>query len=142
MALLAEVVFLSTFLSARSMPPNQEIGNLRIFVVDEEGAPARNAPIYIVDARQILHVLLSDEKGYVDIDIATGDYTFSSAQTRPVPGYLDRLLSPSVRLHILPNENTTLLLPLRVVEDVLPTLYLSTLLRIGVSDEVAKYANQ
>jgi hypothetical protein len=117
-----------------------EIGVVQVMVQDEQGAPVAHAPIYIYDAG-LAKVLESGPQGSISIDLKKGKYTISSAQSSPKQGWVDRYASAPAHVQVISEDMTSVILTLRPVQDPISELSISTLQKIGVADQVAKYTN-
>jgi hypothetical protein len=141
LVVLTGVFSLTPILHAETETLNSDTGVIRVFVENEDGSPAANAPIYIADERKVLHAFQTDDLGSAAIDFQQGNYAVSSAQCRPIADSLDRYASLVAHVEVLPQHTTTVVLTLHLTDDAISNLSLSTLQKIGVSDEIAKYLN-
>jgi hypothetical protein len=134
------LLFISATLHAESDILNSQTGVVQVFVEDENGASVPNAPVYITDGHHIQYMETSS-LGAVSVDLQEGQYRLSSAITRTMPDCIDRYASPEAHVQVVPQDTTSVILTLRFVDDPISKLSMSTLKKIGVADEVAKYNN-
>jgi len=139
--LLSLLALLTPGVFADSDVLNSETGMIQVYVQDDSGAAVANAPVYILDHRKTLTIKETNSLGVLSLVLQKGDYVLSSAITRPIADSIDRYTSPQARLRVVPQDTTSLVLTLHLGEDAISNLSLSTLQKIGVADEVAKYIN-
>ncbi|OGR89674.1 MAG: hypothetical protein A2992_02400 [Elusimicrobia bacterium RIFCSPLOWO2_01_FULL_59_12] len=120
---------------------NSETGVIQVFVEDETSASVPSALVYIYEGDRIAAILESDSLGSVSVSLQEGNYRFSSAVTQPFAGGIDRLASSEAYVRVSPQDRTSVVLVLRPVDDPIPALSASTLDKIGVDPDLAKYLN-
>ncbi len=120
---------------------DSQSGIINLIVEAEDGVPAPNASIYISDGHKIVDIIKSDESGLATIVLQRGNYLVSATRTQPVMDALDRFASHTAKVAIMPMDTNSVILTLHPLENPIAALSLSTLRKIGVADEVAKYPN-
>ncbi len=120
---------------------NAATGSVRVFVQDDAGQSVTNAPVYLLDGHKNLMVLKTDASGSLTLTLPAGKYTLSSAVTRPIADSLDRYASPEAHIEVLAKDSMSLVLSLQLADDAISNLSLSTLQKMGVANQVAKYLN-
>ena len=136
------LVSAAALLHAGSDVLNSRTGLVQVFVKNQSGTALPSAPVYISDGAKTIY-LETDVLGAVALDTREGNYTISSAMSKPsvTAETIDRYGSPEAHVSVAAQDTTTVVLILRPIDTPVYNLSATALRKIGVADEVAKYVN-
>jgi hypothetical protein len=116
-------------------------GTLNVTVLDENGVPVQDAPIYIYGEHKTRFVGGKEIPGTVTLSMPAGDYRVSSALVKRTGDYFDRYVSHEAHVAVVSGDNTVVVLTLKPIEPTFESIGLAELHKIGVPTEVASNLN-
>jgi hypothetical protein len=120
---------------------NEVLGTLNVTVLDENGVPVQDAPIYIYGEHKTKFVGGKEIPGTVTLTMPAGDYRVSSALVKKTGEYFDRYVSHEAHVAVVSGDNTVVVLTLKPLEPTFESIGLADLRKIGLPTEVASNLN-
>jgi hypothetical protein len=141
LTILVSAVFNPSALQADSQLLDSDSGIVHIMVRNEDGVSARESTVYISDGRRLVDMVETDENGHASVVLQRGNYIITSGRLQPIADAINRYSSSEAHISVMPMDENSVILTLYPLPDPIANLSLSTLQKIGVADELAKYLN-
>jgi hypothetical protein len=114
---------------------------LQVTILDDNGSLVHTAHVYIFSQNKKQFYGTRDAHGITAFDLPAGDYRVYAALTLKTDGIIDHYSSPEARVRVTPDEPTSVILSLQRAQDREMVLSDTARQKMGLDDEVAKYAN-
>ena len=124
------------YAASKEMP-----GTLNVTVLDENGVPVQDAPVFIYGEHKTKFVGGKEIPGTITLTMPAGNYRVSSALVKKTGEYFDRFVSHEAHVAVEPCDNTVVVLTLKPLEPTFESIGLAELHKIGIPTEVASNLN-
>ncbi len=111
-------------LSLKALPIYAQVGEgtVQVTVLDENGKPVNNAPVYIRGLERTRFVGGKEIPGTMVFAMKPGDYSFSSALAQRHGDYMDRYTSNEARIRVIDGDNVSVILTLKQIQNLEPAI--------------------